>query len=299
MTAPRIDLLRLPNNRSAFALHPRDWQSNRYVYPVISRRSGGLSIGINLNPDKICNFDCIYCCVNRKTPGDPSPISLTTLTAELAAMLNAVVTGELFTHPPFSHVSPELRRFNDIAFSGDGEPTSSPEFPACLKLAKAALDDRQLKDVKIVLITNATLLHRPLVKAALNFLDACHGEIWAKLDAGTDAYYKLIDRTSIPLDRIVSNITTCAAQRPVVIQSLFMKIHGASPPPEEIDAYSRRLATILDKGGKLKRIQIYTVARKPAEPSVSPLGAGELEAVVEQVSRHLTSHSMVKIEAFP
>ena len=41
-----------------FTLHSRNWQTNRYVYPVISRRSKGLSIGVNLNPDKVCNFDC-------------------------------------------------------------------------------------------------------------------------------------------------------------------------------------------------------------------------------------------------
>src|ERR1041384_5902109 len=51
-----------------FTQHSRSWRENRYVYPVVSRRSKGLSIGVNLNPDKVCNFDCIYCCVDRKTP---------------------------------------------------------------------------------------------------------------------------------------------------------------------------------------------------------------------------------------
>ncbi len=51
-----------------FTQHSRSWQSNRYVYPVISRRSKGLSIGVNLNPDKVCNFDCVYCCVDRTHP---------------------------------------------------------------------------------------------------------------------------------------------------------------------------------------------------------------------------------------
>ena len=47
------------------AQHARTYQQNRFVYPVLSRRSGGLSLGINLNPDKVCNFDCIYCQVDR------------------------------------------------------------------------------------------------------------------------------------------------------------------------------------------------------------------------------------------
>ena len=38
-------------------LHPREYANFTYAYPVLSRRSGGVSIGVNLNPDKICNFD--------------------------------------------------------------------------------------------------------------------------------------------------------------------------------------------------------------------------------------------------
>ena len=47
--------------------HARLFEHNRFVYPVLSRRSGGISIGVNLNPDKICNFDCIYCQVDRRS----------------------------------------------------------------------------------------------------------------------------------------------------------------------------------------------------------------------------------------
>ena len=50
--------------------HERSFEANRFVYPVLSRRAGGLSVGINLNPDKICNFDCIYCQVDRVSPAE-------------------------------------------------------------------------------------------------------------------------------------------------------------------------------------------------------------------------------------
>jgi wyosine [tRNA(Phe)-imidazoG37] synthetase (radical SAM superfamily) len=299
VTFPRPDLFHLPANRAAFTSHSRYWATNRYVYPVISRRSGGLSIGINLNPDKACNFDCIYCSVNRKLPGDQSPIDLKCLTDELSAMLRVAKSGELFKHPSFAQVSPELRRLNDIAFSGDGEPTSCTELLATFRLAKAELDDQKLSGVKIILITNATLLHRPPVQQALNFLDACHSEIWAKLDAGTDAYYKMVDRTSIPLNRVLSNITQCALQRPIVIQSLFMKVHNASPPPKEIDAYGQRLAAIVSAGGKLKRVQIYTVAREPAEAYASPLRVEELDEIAAKVRRCLPATPTVQVEVFP
>ena len=47
---------------------PRDFLQNRFGYVVISPRAGGLSIGVNLNPDRYCNFDCVYCEVNRTVP---------------------------------------------------------------------------------------------------------------------------------------------------------------------------------------------------------------------------------------
>src|SRR6059058_3249077 len=111
-----------------FTQHSRSWQRNRYVYPVVSRRSKGLSIGVNLNPDKICNFDCVYCQVDRTTPGGDRDVDLPRLRVELAAMLDAVTTGQLFRHERFRQTPQHLRRLNDIAFSGDGEPTTCPQF---------------------------------------------------------------------------------------------------------------------------------------------------------------------------
>lgn len=286
-------------NRAAIESHPRIWQSNRYVYPVISRRSGGLSIGVNLNPDKRCNFDCIYCSVDRRIPGDVAPVDVRVMALELGVMLDQAGSGDLFQMPPFSQVTPELRRLNDIAFSGDGEPTSHPELLECCKIAKAALDARNLASVKIILISNATLLHRPRVQKALEFLDGCKSEIWAKLDAGTPEYYATVDRSAFSFAQLLENIAACARRRPIVIQSLFMKIDGVPPAPEEVDAYGRRLADIIEMGGKLRRVQLYTVARQPAVPSVSPLNFQELQSIAEAVERILPHPTPFPVEIFP
>ena len=71
-----------------FASHPRTFAENRYVYPVVSRRAGGISIGVNLNLDKVCNFDCVYCQVNRSEPGDKEFVELGRLGWELDAMVS-------------------------------------------------------------------------------------------------------------------------------------------------------------------------------------------------------------------
>src|SRR3954451_20002116 len=238
-----------------FTQHSRSWRDNRYVYPVISRRSKGLSIGVNLNPDKVCNFDCVYCCVDRTVPPTLRDVDLDVLREELAHLIELARTGELFAQPPFDQTPSHLRRLNDIAFSGDGEPTSYKEFRAACELSAGLLQQACLSDqVKLVVITNATLFHRPAVADALRFLDAHNGEIWAKLDAGTESYYRLVERTSIPLQRVLDNIAIAGRVRPIVIQSLFMHINGAPPDDAEITAYVRRLRELVSVGCQIKLV---------------------------------------------
>ena len=162
------------------------------MYAVVSRRARGLSIGVNLNPDKACNFDCPYCQVDRTTPGGPTRVEVADLAAELESLLRRAA-GDLWTTPPFDTVVPELRRVADVAFAGDGEPTTPPEFPAAARAAREARD-RLAPGVPLRLLTNATLLHKDRVRAALAEFD----ELWCKLDAGTEAYFQLVDGTRLP-----------------------------------------------------------------------------------------------------
>ncbi len=265
--------------------HRRDFADNRYVYAVVSRRSKGISVGINLNPDKVCNFDCVYCQVDRTTPGGPRDVELPALLAELEDMLDRVTTGSLFEDERFRSTPEPLRRLNDIAFSGDGEPTTCPIFADVVQAIADVKERRGLADVKLLLITNATQFHRPNVQHGLETLLAHNGEIWAKLEAGTDEYYRLIERTTIPLERVLENITFVARMTPVVIQALFLKLHGEPPPPAELEAFCARLNDIVKAGGRVKLVQVYTVARKPAEEYVTALTPGEVDAIVDKVRR--------------
>jgi wyosine [tRNA(Phe)-imidazoG37] synthetase (radical SAM superfamily) len=262
--------------------HRRTFAENLYVYAVVSRRSKGVSIGLNLNPDKVCNFDCVYCQVDRTTPGPARDVDLSRLLDELEGTLDLVTTGGLFEAERFRSTPPALRRLNDLAFSGDGEPTTCPEFLPVVE-AVAELKRRRLDDVKLVLITNASMFHRPAVREALAVLDANQGEVWAKLEAGTEAYYRQVDRTTVPFGRILDNITEAAKVRPLVIQALFQRLHGEPPPGDELNAFCERLNEVVRAGGKVKLVQVYTVARVPAESFVSPLANAEVDAIVELV----------------
>jgi wyosine [tRNA(Phe)-imidazoG37] synthetase (radical SAM superfamily) len=268
-----------------FASHPRSFEGNRYVYPVVSRRAGGVSIGVNLNLDKVCNFDCVYCQVNRSERAEKEFVELDRLAAELDTAVELVSSGRIYQQPKFSQTPLPLRRLNDIALSGDGEPTTYRNFDEVIGVCTEVLRRRGLDDVKLVLITNASMLHRDAVRRGLAMLDAAHGEIWAKLDAGTEAYYQLVARTVVPFARILENLRDAARGRPIVIQSLFMRIHGEPPSLAEQEAYCGRLAGIVAEGGQIKLVQIHTIARPPAETWVAALADAEVDALADLVRR--------------
>ncbi|HVJ87693.1 MAG TPA: radical SAM protein [Caulifigura sp.] len=269
----------LPQYRS----HSRRYELNRFVYPVLSRRSRGISIGVNLNPDKVCNFDCIYCQVDRRSEAETRFVELDQVLGELAHVVDLVTSGQLFDDEAFRSVPPELRRLNDIAFSGDGEPTTYKNFDEIISRVAQFKRARRLDHVKMVLITNATMFHRPPVVRGLAILDGNNGEVWAKLDAGTEPYYKLVDRTVIPFQRVLDNILAASRLRPLVLQSLFMRVNGDPPSTDEITAYIKRINDILGGGGQLKLAQIYTVARPPAESFVASLTNVEVDAIAARV----------------
>jgi wyosine [tRNA(Phe)-imidazoG37] synthetase (radical SAM superfamily) len=253
--------------------HSRHWENFKYVYPVLSRRSHGISIGINVNPDKVCNFDCIYCQVDRSAPAAITKFDLAVAEEELRVIL----ATDFSQHPPFDAVPKEKLRINDIALSGDAEPTTLKNFSATIEMIARV----KPTGVKIVLITDAGGLDRPDVKRGLEIMDAHDGEVWAKLDAGTENYFKLINRTKIPFTKILRNIKTTAKARPVVIQSLFLKVKDAGPSADEIAAYCQRLRDI----GNIKLVQVYTLARPPMAgvAGLTALTDVEVAAIVERV----------------
>jgi wyosine [tRNA(Phe)-imidazoG37] synthetase (radical SAM superfamily) len=258
--------------------HRRDLGDNRHVYAVVSRRAGGLSIGVNLNVDKVCNFDCPYCQVDR-TPSPVLPTSevdLAALGAELSRLLGWVRDGTLWEHPPFDTAAPAHRTVVDVAFAGDGEPTTAREFPAAVDLVRRLRDDFEAQ-VPVRLLTNGTMIHRPRVWDALPGVD----EVWFKLDAGTEGYFQKVDGTTFPFRRILANLLTLAQARPVVIQAMFPALRGRPPGEREVDAWVDRLAAVRQGGGTIDHVQVYTVARAPADPTVGPLGAEDLGRIAD------------------
>lgn len=243
------------------------------VYPVRSRRSRGISIGINLFPHKkVCDLDCIYCEVDNPGTSGIQPSS-ELLKSELQQYFTEIKAGRLFTN----------ERINDIAFSGDGEPTISPMFAEAVRIAAATRAEFANRELKLVLITDALTLHRPATRAAVEELLQHNGEIWAKLDAGTEEYYKIVDRGNAPLERQFNNIREFGIIHPLVVQSMFLRVHGVPPPEAEVDAYIDRIRKLIADGVKMIRIDAYTVARPTTESYATALADAELDAIAARV----------------
>ncbi len=277
--------------------HTRNFRNLRYVYPVISRRAGGLSLGVNLNPNRLCNFDCVYCEVDRSAPLSPaaekSGIDIPLLKEELSRLLKQALSGELGEEPKFAQAGALLRQVRDVSFSGDGEPTHCPDFSEAVRAVGEVLKDFDLLSTcKVVLITNATCLHLTAVYEALDSLMSYpRGEIWVKLDAGTPEYYRRMNRSGVPFERILSNLDFISRRIPVYIQSLFLKLNDRTMSEAELRAYISRINNLIDSGGKILGIQAYTLARPTFAPGLeslklSALTKVELETLGDQIRKN-------------
>jgi wyosine [tRNA(Phe)-imidazoG37] synthetase (radical SAM superfamily) len=239
---------------------PPDFLDNRFVYVVVSARARGLSIGVNMNPDKKCNFDCVYCEVNRTVPSREPRLDVDVMAAELKKTIAFVRAGRLRERPCYRAMPDDLLQLRHVALSGDGEPTFAPNFAEALQ---AVVHVRALTNssfFKLVLITNATGLDQPHVQHGIKHYTKLD-EIWAKLDGGTQAYLNRVNKPDVSLDKILSNILLIGRQRPIVIQSLFPAINGEEPPLEEIDQYAHRLLDLKNAGAQISLVQIYSATR--------------------------------------
>lgn len=247
-------------------------------------------MGINLNPDKICNFDCPYCQVDRTLP---SKIKFDQRAAmeEFSIIANWIRSGELFKMERFKNVPESSRKWIDIAFSGDGEPSVSRHLEPMLKWLETEVDSKDFP--QIVIITNTTGLQKKSTQRALQSLEKLKGCVWAKLDAGTDAYLKIVSASNYSIEYVMNQILSIPHSLELKIQTCFMKIRGITPSLEEMRSYYQRLESILDHR-KISEVQIYTIARKPAENFVTPLTLKEMEELTS-----ILNDLPVKIKLYP
>jgi wyosine [tRNA(Phe)-imidazoG37] synthetase (radical SAM superfamily) len=260
----------------------RNFFHNKFIYLVISQRSRGLSIGVNLNPVCYCNFQCVYCEVPRDQPSGPHPVNVRILSTELQQMLELVQANRIKELPEYRTVPEELLQLREVAISGNGEPTLCPNFEEVVQELVHVRAQAQFPFFKLVLITNASGLQSAGVQAGLGWFTA-EDEIWAKLDAGTPEYLRRINRTEVPLEQVLANLRFLGRQRPVIVQSLFALLHDQEPPEEEIQAYVARLAELKAAGVNIPLVQVYSAHRPTASPDCRHLSLKSLSHIAQEV----------------
>ena len=250
--------------------HDRDAVQMTYVYPVVSRRAGGVSVGINLNPNNACNWRCIYCQVPDLKRGAAPPIDLKQLEAELMALLTDILHGDFMQ----TRVAEDARRLNDIALSGNGEPTSAKEFPGVIQLIGRVMKRFDLVGkIKLVLITNGSLISREPVQLGLKRLAKLEGEVWFKLDSAAPEGMARINNTRQSLKKTAEHLTLAASLCPSWVQTCMFALDGTPPSPVEQQAYLDFLSRLIAQGVKLKGVLLYGIARQSHQPEAPRLSA--------------------------
>ena len=248
--------------------HDRDSAGLTYVYPVVSRRARGVSIGINLNPNNACNWRCVYCQVPDLVFGKGPAIDLDRLEQELGGFLHEALHGDWM-----ERVVPEgSRRLNDVAFSGNGESTSSPHFAEAVeRVGKVLAAEGVAGQLKVVLITNGSLVHQAPVQRGLARMAELDGEVWFKLDGATDATLARINDNKAGVARSRTNLITASKLCPTWVQTLALDFDGPSLDEAEQEAYCELLAGVLDEGAPLKGVLLYGLSRPSHQPEAARL----------------------------
>jgi len=265
--------------------HDRESAALHYVYPVVSRRAGGVSVGINLNPNNACNWRCIYCQVPDLTRGSAPMIDLALLEDELRGFLKELLHGDFMQ----KRVPEGARRINDIALSGNGESTSSAEFSHVIELITRIRQEIDLPGtVKTVLITNGSLLHRSDVQHGLRNMAKIDGEVWFKLDRASEQGMQLVNDTKSSMKKVRDNLIVSILSCPTWLQTCWFALDDVSPSRQDEDDYLGFVSALLSDGHKLQGVLLYTLARpslQPEAPRLSALSTTQLQAFAERIEK--------------
>ena len=248
--------------------HSRDIAGLKYVYPVISRRAGGLSIGINFNTNNACNWRCIYCQVPDLKLGAAPEMDFQLLEAELRYFLNDVLKGHFYQS---FNVPKEQQQIKDIAISGNGEPTSLKKFSQAIALiGRIATEFKLFPKANFVLISNGSLLHQAKVQQGLAVLNQYHGEVWFKLDSAIPAKRKLINNTEQNLDKVFKALIKSSQLCLTKLQTCIIDYQNQGLSNEETQAYLDFLVSVKEQTN-IETVLLYTIARESLQPEMKQL----------------------------
>ncbi len=256
----------------------------RYVYAVLSRRAGGVSVGINLNTNNACNWRCIYCQVPGLTRGAAPPVDMAQLEHELRTFLQQLLHSDFMQQ----RVPEGMRRIVDIAISGNGEPTSSEGFADVIDLVCRLKHELGLPpELKLVLITNGSLMQREHVQRGLRRMAQENGEVWFKLDRASEQGMQFVNDTQMKLERVRDNLRIAIeCCHNTWLQTCWFTVDGWAPDRQDEADYLNFIDMLLSHGIRPRGVLLYTLARpslQPEAPRLAALAAEELEKFANRI----------------
>ena len=188
-----------------FRDHRRELDDNRYVYAVVSRRSRGLSIGLNLTPDKVCNFDCPYCQVDR-TPGGHA-VDPDRLESELAHLLGLARRGSVVGPP--STPQPHIRASRTSpCWRWGADPRRPSRRPST----------RHPDNRPPMASTGSNSVSSPTLPSSTDPVGKASGPPRGRGRIGASStpvrsYFHIVDGTTLPFQRVLDNLRDAGRAR--------------------------------------------------------------------------------------
>lgn len=225
--------------------------NRKYTFGPVPSRRLGLSLGVDVIPNKLCSLDCVYCEVGitdkrglaRKEylPAD-----------EILAEINEVIKE----YPNLDH----------ITISGSGEPTLN------LKIGDIIRGIKRITKVPVAVLTNGTLLDDPAVRQALKDADV----VSPSLDAVSSDVFEKINRPNpnLRIDQIVDGIKQFRKEYSGKMWIEILLVNGINDQDDEVI----KMKEVLDEI-QPEKIHLNTVVRPPAYSIAQPVSEERMREI--------------------
>lgn len=223
----------------------------KYVYGPVPSRRLGRSLGVDLVPYKTCTYDCIYCHLGRTTNKTIERKEYVAVDAVFTELKRKLSDGP----------APDY-----ISLAGSGEPTLNSHIGDLIGKIK------KLTSIPVVVLTNASLLWMPEVRAALMNADL----VIPSLDAGDESLFQHVNRPheKIAFQSMVDGLAEFTEKFPgAVWLEVFLLAGMTGLPPETV-----KIAALTERI-RPQRVQLNTVCRPPAEDFAFPLSDTQMQAL--------------------
>jgi len=230
----------------------------KYLFGPVNSRRLGRSLGLDLIPSKLCNFNCIYCEVGPKS-------AITNARREYSPVKAILREVDDFLAEPDNVAS-----FDLLTITASGEPTLHSGIGSLIR----SLKQRTAKPIAV--LTNGSLLSDPAVRQ-----DLCGADLVVpSLDAALNGSFQRVNRphAEIGLDAVIEGLSLFSREFGGRLWLEILFVEGINDSEVDIAALEKVLPRIAPA-----KIQLNTVIRPPMESTAKALSFAKLQAIASRL----------------